>query len=383
MSLTTKQSPFMKITAYRLYQMTLNCIRPFKIATGLRTECQTLLVELEDESGCRGHGEAVPIPLLTDESLVGCEWTLKEQLLPLLRGRDPFCLKDIHAEMLALTRAKSARCAVDIALYNLQAKHLGIPLSRLLGTANHKFETNYSIGICDLDETQELALEFQNLGYTRIKLKVGIDPDYDLERILKLNETLRPEVLLRLDANCGWTRHQALAVLRGCEKAECRIEFVEQPVAREDFQGLRVIRERSPYPIAADESVQNAEDALRLLEGRCVDILNLKLMKTGGLLPALRVVHLARAYRCQLMVGGMVGESEISVSAAASLAAANGFEFADLDADILLKDSPFEASPPGKGNLKLEVPYRTWDGNNPTRTDTLSPAVELLTEWSA
>ncbi|MFA5508454.1 MAG: dipeptide epimerase [Vulcanimicrobiota bacterium] len=373
----------MKITAYRLYRMTLNCLRPFQIATGLRTACETLLVELEEEGGCKGYGEAVPIPLLTDESLVGCEWTLQEQLLPLLQGRDPFCLKDIHREMLALTRAKSARCAVDIALYNLQARHLGIPLSRLLGTSKARFETNYSIGICDLEETQELALEFQRAGYTKIKLKVGIDPDYDLERILKLNETLRPDVLLRLDANCGWTRHQALAVLRGCEKAQCRIEFVEQPVAREDFQGLRVIRERSPYPIAADESVQNAEDALRLLEGRCVDILNLKLMKTGGLLPALRVVHLARAYRCQLMIGGMVGESEISVTAAAALAAANNFEFADLDADILLRDGPFKGPGPGEGNLKLEVPYRTWDRESATQVGKLSELAELLVEWRA
>ena len=373
----------MKITAYRLYRMTLNCIRPFKIATGLRTACETLLVELEEKEGARGYGEAVPIPLLTDESLVGCEWTLKEQLLPLLKNRDPLCVKDIHQEMLALTRAKSARCAVDIALYNLQAQYLKVPLSRLLGSATSRFPTNYSIGICDLEETQELALEFQKEGYTRIKLKVGIDPDYDLERILKLNETLRPDVFLRLDANCGWTRHEALAVIRGCEKAECRIEFVEQPVAREDFQGLRVVRERSPYPIAADESVQNAEDALRLLEGRCVDILNLKLMKTGGLLPALRVVHLARAYRAQLMVGGMVGESEISVTAAAALAAANSFEFADLDADILLKDSPFKGSKPGLGNLKLEVPYRTWEAETPTQTEDLTSAVELIAEWRA
>ncbi|MCA9781813.1 MAG: hypothetical protein KC800_34080, partial [Candidatus Eremiobacteraeota bacterium] len=106
-------------------------------------------------------------------------------------------------------------------------------------------------------------------------------------------------------------------------------------------------------------------------------------MKTGGLLPALRVVHLARSYRCQLMVGGMVGESEISVSAAAALAAANNFEFADLDADILLKDGPFEASPPGAGNLRLEVPFRTWDSDSPMKAGKLTDAVELLTEWRA
>lgn len=361
--------------------MTLACLRPFKIASGLSQSCQSLLLELEDESGHKAYGEAVPLPLLTDETLAGCEWTLQELLLPLLRGKNPFCLRDIHADMLALTRAKSARCAVDLALFGLQAQVLKMPLSKLLGSSRSRFETNYSIGICDLEETEQLALEFQAQGYTKIKLKVGIDPDYDVLRILRLNRVLRPDVKFRLDANGGWTRQQTLSVLRQCEKEDCRIELVEQPVAREDFEGLRLVRQRCAYPVCADESVHNIEDALRLLEGGCVDILNLKLMKTGGLLPALQIVSLARAYRCQLMVGGMVGESEIAVTAASALASALNFEFADLDADILLKEGPFESSLPGEGNLRLEVPYRAWDPEQPVKQGKLARGVELLTEW--
>lgn len=371
----------MRIHGYRLYKLTLNCLRPFKIASGLQEQCETLLLEVESDSGVKGYGEAVPIPLLTDETWLGCQWTLTEQLLPLLRGRDPFCLQDVHREMLSLTRAKSARCAVDLALYNLQAQHLGIPLSRILGSAQSKFETNYSIGICDLDETVELALSFQDQGYRRIKLKVGLDPEYDLVRILRLNQVLRPEVQLRLDANGGWTRQETLWVLHRCEKDDCRIEFVEQPVAREDFEGLRLIRERSRYPVAADESVQTIDDALKLLQDGCVDILNLKLMKTGGILPATRIVQLARAYRAQLMIGGMVGESEIGVTAAASLAAAFNFEYADLDADILLRDGPFSGSVPGQGNLRLEAPYRSWDSERASVIESLAGNSELLAEW--
>jgi L-alanine-DL-glutamate epimerase-like enolase superfamily enzyme len=250
-----------------------------------------------------------------------------------------------------------------------------------LGSSTSRFKTNYSIGICDLDETVDLARQFQEAGYDRIKLKVGLDPDYDVSRILKLGESLEPHVLLRLDANGGWTRHQALEVLRRCERHDAPIEFVEQPVQREDFEGLRILRERTVYRIAADESVQDREDALRLLEGRCVDILNLKLMKTGGLLPALEIAALARAFRCQLMVGGMVGESEISVTAAASLAASQEFEYADLDADILLKDGPFEVEP-AEGNLRLEAPFRTWDSEKAAHYGGLNEGVELLQEWS-
>lgn len=372
----------MLIAGYRLYRMTLHCLRPFKIATGVRDSCDSYLLELRDADGHRGYGEAIPIPLLTDSNLAGCLWTFTEQLLPLLQNRPIWGLRELHRDMLSLTRAKAARCAVDIAVHNLQAQILGISLTRLLGSGATQFETNYSIGICDLEETKELALKYQAEGYTKIKLKVGIDPVYDVSRILALNEALNEDVLLRLDANCGWTRHEALTVLRQCEKHNCRIEFMEQPVAREDFEGLRVIRERTAYPVAADESVHNAEDARRLLEGRCVDILNLKLMKTGGLMPAISIVELAKAFRCKLMIGGMVGESEISVGAAASLAAAMNFACADLDADILLRDGPFEGVAAAEGNLKLQIPNRTWS-SGPSHFGPLSNDLELVEEWQA
>jgi L-Ala-D/L-Glu epimerase / N-acetyl-D-glutamate racemase len=372
----------MLITGYRLYRMTLNCLRPFKIASGVQDSCHTLLLEVWDRQGRRGFGEAIPIPLLTDENLAGCEWTLTEQLLPLLRNRHVLCLRELHRDMSRLTRAKSARCAVDVAVHNLQAQILGVPLSKLLGSEQVRFETNYSIGICDLEETVELALHYQEAGYSKIKLKVGLEPDYDVSRIVKLSQVLGTDVQLRLDANGGWTRHQALSVLRRCEQSQCRIEFVEQPVAREDFEGLRWIRERTAFPVVADESVQNEGDALRLLEGRCVDVLNLKLMKTGGLLPALRIVALAKAFRCQLMIGGMVGESEISVGAAASIAASLGFSYADLDADILLRDGPFAGVGPAEGHLKLDVPYRTWDTVAPVHGD-LKSDLEVVAEWAA
>ena len=372
----------MFINGYRLYRATLGCLRPFRIATGLQENCEILLVELLTDTGHVGYGEAVPIPLLTDENLVGCEWTLQEVLLPLLQGKDPWCLREIHNDMLSLTRSKSARCAIDVAVHNLQAQCAGVSLSRLLGAPRTRYETNYSIGICSLEETVSLARQFYEAGYHKIKIKVGLEPDYDVERVVKLNETLPAEVQFRLDANCGWTRHQALQVLRRCQEHRCRIEFVEQPVAREDFEGMRFIRERVEYPIAADESVQNAEDALHLLEGRCVDILNIKLMKTGGLLPALKVVHLARAFRCQMMIGGMVGESEISVMAAASLAASLDFEYADLDADILLREGPFEGHGAGTGHLGLEAPHRVWSDEGAVKYPGLaSERVKLVHQW--
>lgn len=350
----------MQIVAYRLYETVVNCRRPFKIATGVQEACKTLIVELTMENGVRAYGEAVPIPLLTDESLAGCRQLLVDELLPLLRNRSIWAIRDIHKDMLCRTRAKSARCAIDLALHYAQAKCAGVHLAKLLGTSSTSFPTNYSIGIEELETSVFLASQIVDRGYDRIKLKVGVGVEADVATVKRVSEVLPDGVKLRLDANCGWDRVQAVEALTAMQDSACPIELVEQPVAREDFAGLKYVRERVSYLIAADESVQNIHDAKRLLQDECVDILNLKLMKAGGILPALEIAALARAYGCRLMIGGMVGESIIGVQAAASIAAALGFEYADLDADILLKDTPFAGLEPGDAPFTALPPYRSW-----------------------
>lgn len=371
----------MKIVCYKLYESVVRCLRPFKIATGEQDTCRTLLLELVTAEGTRAFGEAVPIPLLTDETFEGCRETLTEILLPMLRGRDIWTLRELHREMWRRTRAKSARCAVDLAIHNLQARTLGIPLSRLLGGSGDRFPTNYSIGIEDPETTQRLAREITDAGYQRIKLKVGLDPEADIEMVHKVSQSLPAGVMLRLDANGGWDRLGAVRALQAMEKLNCPVELVEQPTPREDFEGLRFVKERTAFPIAADESVQTIHDARQLLTSGAVDILNLKLMKSGGLLPALEIASLARAFGCRLMVGGMVGESFLGVGAAAALASVMQFEYADLDADILLRDTPFEDSTPGGAPLLCSPPHRHWEPHLAAPTPEPRLDLELLEEW--
>lgn len=373
----------MKIIAYKLYESVVHCRRPFKIATGEQDACRTLLLELRTASGATGYGEAVPIPLLTDETLDGCRQTLVELLLPLLRGRDIWTLRELHREMLRRTRAKSARCAIDLALHNLQARTLGISLSRLLGGSGDRFPTNYSIGIEEPETALRLAREIVEAGYQRIKLKVGLCPKDDIDIVQRMSQDLPPGVMLRLDANGGWDRLGAVRALQSMEKLGCPVELVEQPVPREDFEGLRFVKERTGYPIAADESVQTLHDARQLLRDGCVDILNLKLMKSGGLLPALEIATMARSFGCRLMVGGMVGESFLGVGAAAALASVMEFEYADLDADILLRDTPFAEMEPGAAPLTLAPPYRHWEPSLPPPSPELRIDAVLLEEWES
>lgn len=373
----------MNIVGYKLFEATLHCRRPFKIASGLQDECRTFILELTSRSGAKGYGEAVPIPLLTQETYDGCRQTLVELLLPLLQNQDIWCLRDLHRSMGKVTKAGGARCAVDLAVHGLQARFLGVSLSRLLGSARTDFATNYSIGIENLETTLELAQEIVGLGYDRLKLKVGLELERDIETVRKVAESLPPNVLLRLDANGGWDRTSAVKVLRGLDRAGCPIELVEQPTPREDFHGLRYVRERTEFPIAADESVRDMADARRLLEADSVDILNLKLMKSGGLLPAIEIAHLARAYGVRLMIGGMVGESFLGVQAAAAMAAAFDFEYADLDADILLRDTPFADHQAGEEPLRCEPPYRRWSPVPLPETPVLEASAVLVEEWSS
>lgn len=371
----------MRINSYKLWLSTVYCRRPFKIASGTQDACTTLILEVATTSGYRGLGEAVPIPLLTDETLDGCRQTLVEQLLPCLRGRHIWELADIHREMAGLTRAKSARCAIDLALHYAQAQSLGLPLSGRLGTSLVKFPTNYSIGIEDVQVTLELAREIVSRGFDRIKLKVGREPQVDIEVVRKVSERLPLGVKLRLDANGGWDRLGAVQALKAMARAQCPIELVEQPVAREDFHGLRFVRHQSEFPIAADESVQTIEDAIGLLDDDCVDILNLKLMKSGGIFPTLAIASLAKARGCRLMIGGMVGESLLGVQAAAAVAAACRFDYADLDADILLKSSPFEAHDPEGEPLECQPPFRSWGVDLYPRSLNLMPHAVLVDSW--
>lgn len=327
----------MRLAEIELFHTRLRCHKPFRIATGTTDRCQGLLVRLRTESGQVGVGEAVPKPVLTGETLEGCEAALREHLWPAVRNLDAWALEDLHAAMDSVVAGyPAARAALDVAVHDLLARAAGIPLYRFLGGTRRRVLTNYSIGLCSPAEAAAEGRRIVEAGYRAVKLKVGEDPDDDAERVRAVRAAVGPDLALRIDANEGWSYSQALRALRKMEP--CDVELVEQPLPRWDLEGMARLRTRISVPLVADESVRTARDARRIVELGAADGLNLKLMKCGGLYPARQIVAVARAGGLDLMVGGMVGESKVSVTAAASLAAACGFDHADLDADLLLRD---------------------------------------------
>lgn len=326
----------MRLDRIEVFHTRLKCIKPFRIATGVSDECHTLLVKIH--SGCHnGYGEAVPKPTLTGETLEGCESALRNHLFPALKGMDCWAVEDLHATMdTVVSGYPAARAAIDMAIHDILGKAAGVPLWRFLGGSRRRVLTNYSIGLCPPHEAAAEGRRIVERGFKAVKLKVGESPDEDYERVRAVRSAIGPDIKLRIDANEGWSYTQAVRALRKME--HCDLELVEQPLPRWDLDGMARLRTKVHVPIIADESVRTPRDAVRIVELGAADGFNIKLMKCGGLHPAREIVAIARASGLDLMIGGMVGESKLSVTAAASLAAACGFEYADLDADMLLQD---------------------------------------------
>jgi len=319
---------------------------PFTIARGTTTTAENVVVELEHD-GEVGYGAAAPAAHY-GETAATVEALLPELLEAVESIGDPHARREIHERMLAVARGNpAARAAVDIALWDLAGKLLGEPVYRLLGLSadDETPATSYSLGIAETATMRRRAREAVGAGYPVLKLKLGTDRD---RRILEAVRAVAPDVRIRVDANEAWTPKEAV---RKCETlADQGVEFVEQPVPAENPEGLRYVHERSPLPIAADESCLTAADVPAVAD-RC-DVANLKLMKTGGLTPAVELIHAARAHGLDVMCGCML-ETDAAIAGAAHLLPL--LDYADLDGSLLLETDPYGGVPVSQGRFELDA----------------------------
>ena len=189
----------------------------------------------------------------------------------------------------------------------------------------------------DLDAVQQ--------GFDILKVKVGKEGLADVERMAAIRAAVGPEVKLRVDANQGWTAEQSVAIIRAMEDKGLDIELVEQPVPAHDLAGLRAVTAAVDTPILADEAVFSYYDAANLIEQKAADLINIKLMKTGGIHNALKICRMAEEHGIECMIGCML-ESRLSVAAAAHLAAGQSIVTrADLDGPSLCSVDPYTGGP--------------------------------------
>ncbi len=329
---------------------------PFTISRGTQTAAENVIVRISDEGGMTGIGGAAP------SSHYGETAETVTAVLPDLLGvveeiDDPHAVHEIESSMAAVVNDNpAARSAVSIAIHDLAAKRLGVPLHRLWGLDPSRTPaTSFTIGLDTIERVREKTAGAVAAGYPVLKIKLGTDRDRELIEAVR-DEA--PDAGLRVDANEAWTPREAVAK---CDwLADHDVEFVEQPVSAEDTDGLRFVYERSALPIAADESCVTLSDVPAIAD-RC-DIANLKLMKTGGLLEARRMIATARAHGLAVMCGCMI-ESNASIAAAAQLAPL--LDYADLDGSLLLAEDPYAGFDMPDGEIRLGDQQRTGTGVRP------------------
>ncbi len=339
-----------QIREVRAGYMNIKLKQPFTIALGTVSEARNVVVEIETDQGHRGWGEAAPMTLVTGDFQEGILQAVLGYLRPLLLGQDPRQIARISATMDRVLQGNyGARVAVEIALFDLLGKIYGMPLYVLWGGHDNTFESDYTIG---MDEPQIMASRVEPLleqGYRILKVKVGENGQKDLKRVAAVAEAASGRASLRLDANQGWTVKEAIATIKAMEKYN--LELVEEPIPRGNLDGLALIRQRVNIPIMADETVFSPRDALEVIKRGAADLINIKLMKAGGLLAARKIDALAATAGMECMVGCMI-ESRLSITAAAHLVASSpNITRADLDAPGFLVSDPVSGGAEFKGGV--------------------------------
>jgi L-alanine-DL-glutamate epimerase-like enolase superfamily enzyme len=307
-------------------RITLKLRNPFRLSYGTSEERQAYWLRLENDEGW-GEG-TIPPYYHVDQSETEAVWQAAAQsTIPF-----PERIEDI-GKWVGTDGPAPARCALDLAIHDRIGRKAGVPLYKLLGLPQPAVMTSsFTIAIDSPEEMARMAQQFAS--YSILKIKLGGDGE-DLERLAAIRSA-RPEVSLRIDANAGWKVDDALRMVRELERFE--LEMIEQPVAKEDIEGMGSVQAATRIPIVADESVQTMENIEAL--GRAgVRGINLKLMKTGGLTPAVAMLKRARELGLKVMLGCMI-ETSIGTTAMAHLAGLA--DWLDLDAPVLISNDPFE-----------------------------------------
>ena len=310
-------------------------IQPFRTALGQHDSLHNLLFRLQLADGTIGWGEAAIATHITGETFGKTldNLRLAAEELP---GKDvcdyPALSSRLHEQF---EHNKSAVAAVETALLDALTRQLKIPLWKFFGNKPAKLATDITIVIADLEETEESARKFHKQGFRSFKVKIGRDRDLDLKRVLTVRKAA-PGCAIYLDANQGYSAQDTLRFVKDLSRTGVTPALLEQPVPREDWEGLKKVTRLSGIPVCADESVRTIPECLRAIRERSVQAINIKIMKSG-LIQGREIALLARSCGIELMIGGMM-ESSLAMTASAHLAAGLGcFRYVDLDTPFFIK----------------------------------------------
>lgn len=331
----------MKITEIKLGRISVPLRIPFKTALRTAESVEDIIVEIHTDTGNIGYGEAPPTGVITGDTTGSIIGAVNGPIRKSLIGKSIEEFEDLMVTLNeCIIKNTSAKAAVDIALWDLYGQLYNAPVYKLLGGRRKSIITDITISVNEPEEMADDSIEAVQRGYDTLKVKVGKESGKDIERLAAIRRAVGYDVNIRIDANQGWKPKEAVRILRKMEDKGLNIEFVEQPVTAHDLEGLKYVRDNITIPVIADESVFSPIDALRIMQMEAADLINIKLMKTGGIYNALKICSLAEIYGVECMIGCML-EAKVSVNAAVHLACGKGIiTKVDLDGPVLCSEDP-------------------------------------------
>jgi len=329
----------MKITKVDSWRVTMPLVEPYTIAYETVHETTNVFLRVETNQGIAGYGCAAPDEQITGETADSVLRAIEDAVKPAISHSDPLrpamLLERLKPQ---LKKQPSTLAALDMALFDILGKASNLPLWRLLGGFRDRMKTSVTIGILPSKETVERARDWVSRGFTCLKIKGGINVGSDIERVLKVRESVGKGIELRFDANQGFSVEDSLRFVEQTRKA--RLELIEQPTPKGEPDLLGRVTSGVSIPVMADESLMTLRDAFRIARRDLADMVNIKLMKVGGISEALQINAVARSARLEVMVGCM-DEAALAIVAGLHFALARpNVIYADLDGHLELTGDP-------------------------------------------
>ena len=310
----------------------------FAISSASQDAVTSVLVELMLSDGSVGYGECAPMRPFTEHTQED-NLAAVGSLAGWLEGQGATRVLHLSRELKErLPGNAPCRAAIEMALLDALCRHWKLPMYHYFGGASDRLKIDYTISVGTVAQARADTKAILKRGITEIKVKIGKEPALDLERLLAIQDEY-PSATLILDANQAYTAAMALKLLKQLKSKGIVPVLFEQPVPKEDLDGLAEITRGADVPVCADESVQTPEDATRIVKLGAARAINVKLMKSG-LFDGREIAVIAKAAGLELMIGGMV-ETRLAMTAAAHLAAGlGGFRFIDIDTPLFFAKDP-------------------------------------------
>ncbi len=329
----------MKITDIKLTRVEMKLSEPYRIAYETIDTAVNIFIKADTDSNITGFGCCAPDFAITGETPDSVTDTFNSIVSPVLLASDPLRMAKVLFNLKErIPKEPSVLAGVDMVLHDILGKAAGMPLWKLLGGFRDRMKTSITIGIMDIDTTVKKAEEYAGQGFKSIKIKGGLDVNEDIEKIRKIREALSRGIELRFDANQGYSVEDAIKFVKETKKE--KIELIEQPTPKTEYDLLRKVTKSVSIPVMADESLVTLRDAFRLARRSLVDMINIKLVKVGGISEAVMINAVAASAKLETMVGCM-DESAYSIAAGLHFALARpNVVYADLDSHLSLIGDP-------------------------------------------